>query len=65
MIKKSTNKCIAIFCFYDSEGIVHDYVKYLLKQLSIISDELIMVVNGSIDKNSFYDIKKYISKKYL
>lgn len=22
MIKKNTNKCIAIFCFYDSEGIV-------------------------------------------
>lgn len=65
MIKKSTNKCIAIFCFYYSEGIVHDYVKYLLKQLSIISDELIMVVNGSIDKNSFYDIKKYISKIFV
>lgn len=62
MFNLKVNKSLAIFCFYDSEGKVHGYVKYLIKQLKEVADELIIVVNGNVEEKEFDDVKKYINK---
>lgn len=49
-------KRLCIFCFYDSKGIVDKSVEYLLGELLLNSDRLVIVVNGNIEDNS----KKYL-----
>lgn len=56
------NKSLAVFCFYDSEGKVHCYVKHLIRQLKEVADDLIVIVNGTIEKKGYNDIKKYTDK---
>ena len=40
---------LTIFSFYEQEGYVDDYVIYLLEQLQVNSERLIVVVNGAIN----------------
>ena len=40
---------LTIFSFYEQEGYVDDYVIYLLEQLQVNSERLIVVVNGTIN----------------
>lgn len=42
---------IAIFSFYDSEGIVYDYVEYYLNELKKNVARLVIVINGKILEN--------------
>lgn len=42
-------KRLGIFCFYDRDGIVDSYVKYLLNDLREVVDYLVVIVNGFID----------------
>ena len=42
---------IAIFSFYDSEGIVYDYVEYYLNELKKNVARLVIVINGQILEN--------------
>lgn len=41
-------KRICIFSFYEKSGYVDDYVRVLLKELSLVTTRLIIVVNGSV-----------------
>lgn len=52
-------KRLGIFCFYDEEGIVDDYIEYLLNDLSSCLCRLIIVVNGYIDKYGMKIMEKY------
>ena len=49
---------IAIFSFYDKEGITDDYVTYLLDELLTVADRLIVMVNGVIDNESLHKLQK-------
>lgn len=54
---ENTKKRVCIFSFFERTGYVDDYVIVLLKELSFVTDRLIIVVNGTIDirgKNIFY-----------
>ncbi len=42
---------VTIFSFYDSDGVVDDYVIYLLKELNDVSNELYFVVNGLLSSD--------------
>lgn len=43
-------KRVAIYFFFDSKGIVHDYVSYFLSDLVKNIDRLLIVVNGHLDE---------------
>ena len=43
-------KRVAIYFFFDSKGIVHDYVSYFLSDLVKNIDRLLIVVNGQMDE---------------
>lgn len=45
---RGEGKRIAIFSFYDPEGIVYDYVKYYLDELKKNVHRMVIVVNGKI-----------------
>lgn len=47
-VKINKPKRLVLFSFYDDQGIVDDYVLYLLKELSKESSRIILVVNGII-----------------
>ncbi|MEI2283285.1 rhamnan synthesis F family protein [Paenibacillus polysaccharolyticus] len=48
MILSKNSKRLGIFFFYDEEGIVDDYVTYLLNDIKIHLNRLIIVCNGKI-----------------
>ena len=41
-------KRLSIFFFYDSKGIVDDYVVYFLAELKKVSSDIFFVVNGNL-----------------
>ena len=45
-------KRFVLFSFYDPDGIVDDYVIYLLKSFNGIADEILTIVNGSLTPES-------------
>lgn len=45
------------FCFYDSKGIVDKSVEYLLGELVLNSDRLVIVVNSNIEDDSKKHLK--------
>ena len=51
-------KRVSIFSFYDSDGIVDDYIIHLLKELNNISNELYFVVNGLLTSDGKRKIEK-------
>lgn len=51
LIKDDIKRC-AIFLFYDRDGIVDDYVIYLLKCLKKSVDDILVVCNGRIPEES-------------
>ncbi len=44
---------IAIYIFWEKNGIVHDHVILYINELKKISDKLIVVVNGSLSKSGY------------
>lgn len=52
-------KRLAIFNFYDADGIVDEYVDLLLNDLSLLTDRVIIVVNGNVDENGENIFSKY------
>ena len=40
-----------MYCFYDKDGIVGEYVFYYLKALKEVSEFLYVIVNGCINEN--------------
>lgn len=45
-------KRLMIYCFYDSDGIVEDYVQYFLKSFKPHCKEICTVINGFVTKES-------------
>lgn len=56
---------MGLFCFYDDNGYVGDYICFLLEQVKKVLDELFIIVNGKIDKKSKEKLSLYASKIYL
>lgn len=44
----TTNNRLAIYFFYDADGIADRYIEYYLRELSKVIDRLIVVVNGTL-----------------
>ena len=59
------NNKIAIFCFYDKDGIVDAYVEYLLDQLSLCVKKLVVVVNGSIKTEALPLLSKHTENIFI
>lgn len=59
---RGEEKRIAIFSFYDSEGIVYDYVKYYLDELKKNVDRMVIVVNGKILENEKRKLKLFTNE---
>lgn len=51
-LKEGSIKRCAIFLYYDRQGIVDDYVIYLLNDLNKNIDKLLIVCNGTINEES-------------
>lgn len=56
---KGGDQRLAVFCFYDKDGIVDEYIEYLLKELGQCTKRLIIVVNGLLDQTGKLILKKY------
>ena len=52
-------KKMVIFSFYDKDGIVDDYIKFLLNELKIIAQRIIIVVNGNITEIGWDIFSRY------
>lgn len=55
-------KRLAIFFFFDKDGIADDYVDYFLNQLRPFLQELCIVVNGKLDTKSHNKLSKIADK---
>lgn len=57
---------MVIFVFYDFEGIVDGYVKYLLKSLKTIAKKIVILSNGKLDiegRKEFETFTEYIYER--
>lgn len=54
-------KRLAILSFYDPDGIVDDYVLYLLKELKNVSTDLYFTVNGKLEEEGRRKVEKITS----
>ena len=52
-------KRLAIFSFYDSEGIVDSFIEFLLKDLNEVATELVIVINGFVCHEGYQILSKY------
>lgn len=50
---------LAIFCFYDIDGIVDSYIEYLLQDLKSCITRLIIVANGILSENGKRKFERY------
>lgn len=57
-------KRLGIFCFYDIDGVVDEYIVYLLNDLSDNLDRLVIVVNGSLSVKGRQKLERF-SKEIL
>ena len=55
-------KRLCIYFFYDKDGIVDDYIPYLLRRLHPFCSEICVVVNGHINEEGKKKIAPYIAK---
>lgn len=55
-------KRLAIYFFFDAEGVVDRYVDYLLEDLKRNVDEVLVVVNGSLQKEGKLVLEKHCPK---
>lgn len=52
-------KRIAVYFFYDQQGIVHDYVDYFLTDLKKSVETVLTVVNGKLDTHNKVKLEKF------
>lgn len=62
--KKNINRLV-IYFFYDKDGIVDDYVTYMLQDLKKNSNEILFVCNGKLSSNGRKKVEKYTSNIYV
>lgn len=53
-----TTKRYAIFVYWDPEGELRDFAAYYIKQLTSFFEHVLVVVNGTINEDGIYMIKK-------
>ena len=58
-------KRIGVFVFYDKDGIVSDYVPYLLNDLKQNLDRLVVVCNGKLSAQGRDCLERYTSEIYV
>lgn len=58
-------KRLCIFSFFNSEGRVYGYVKKLLAELATVSQRVIIVVNGQIEKSGIEILTQYSKEIYV
>ena len=58
-------KRLGIFLCFDKEGIIDDYITYLLDDISKNLDELFIVSNGELNSKSIDKLKKYTDSDIL
>lgn len=56
---------IGIFCFYDKEGIVDEYVEFLLKELCRCLSSLVIIINGNVSVKGRLILEKYTDEIYI
>lgn len=64
-INLENNNRLGIFVFFDKDGIVDDYVTYLLDDLCCSLKELIIVCNGKISDKGIHKLMKYSNTIYV
>ncbi len=52
-------KRLAIFVMYDKEGIVDDYITFLLRSLKVHISELVIVCNGTVLEEERYKLEQF------
>ena len=55
-------KRLCVFCFYNRNGILSQYTEYLIGEIITVVDRFVVVVTGSINKESKHDLKKYTNE---
>ncbi len=55
-------KTLGILSIYDSQGIIDNYLIYYIQSLKEAVNDLIMVINGTIDLNSLYNLQQISDK---
>lgn len=58
-MKEEEKKRLAIYCFYDPDGIVDRYVEYYLKEMSRVAERTVIVVNGSLSSSGKEKLTKF------
>lgn len=61
---KNKNR-LGIFVFFDNDGIVDDYVTYLLDDIIVNLKEMVIICNGKIGEVGLKKLKKYTDKIYI
>lgn len=56
---------LGIFSFFDKDGIVDTYIEYLLMDLMLVIDKLIVVVNGKLCSAGREKFEKYAANVIL
>lgn len=56
---------LGIFCFFDQEGIVDNYIEFLLKDLCCCLSSLIIVVNGKVNDQGKIVLERYADELYV
>lgn len=59
------DKRLGIFAFYEKEGIVEDYVLYLLEDLTKCLERLVIVCNGNLSKEGRQKFANYSEDIYV
>ncbi|WP_019552562.1 rhamnan synthesis F family protein [Propionispira raffinosivorans] len=60
-----STKRIAIFQMYDKDGIIDNYIIYLLKEIRTVANRLVVVCNGEIKPEYIERIKIYTDDIYM
>lgn len=55
---------LALFCFYNKGGIVHNYIKYYLKSVAGVFDNIDIVINGDITDEGEHSLKRFARNIY-
>lgn len=63
--EKVNMKRLGIFCCFDEDGIIDDYIYYMLNDLKDNLDDLYIVANGFINHESSYRLQKFSEKDII
>ena len=62
ILKRDEAKRLLIYFFYDANGIVDDYIPYMLDDLKKNVTDIQVVVNGKINDEGIEKFKRYTDK---